>query len=177
MKIAKIVKIRKIIWACLFGSSVHFFSDSVLAQEQILVGQVVAVSDGDTLKVLDDGLQLHVIRLMGIDAPEKAQAFGQQAKHSLARMVFQQRVSVVWSKKDKYGRTVGKVLRLDGQDVCMEQVALGMAWHYKQYASEQFSDDRLRYADAHINAKEAQIGLWQDPSAVPPWSWRHAGKH
>lgn len=51
-----------------------------LLYAETIVGQVVAVSDGDTIKVLDDSKKLFVIRLMGIDAPEKAQPFGQRAK-------------------------------------------------------------------------------------------------
>ena len=39
-------------------------------------GKVVAVTDGDTIKVLDDNKLQHKIRLTGIDAPEKAQPFG-----------------------------------------------------------------------------------------------------
>lgn len=43
-------------------------------------GRVVGISDGDTLTVIDTRHQQHKIRLMGIDAPEKAQPFGQRIK-------------------------------------------------------------------------------------------------
>jgi endonuclease YncB( thermonuclease family) len=43
-------------------------------------GRVVGVADGDTLTVLDASKQQHKIRLDGIDAPEKAQPFGQRSK-------------------------------------------------------------------------------------------------
>jgi endonuclease YncB( thermonuclease family) len=36
-----------------------------------LTGKVVAISDGDTLTILDDSKAQHKIRLAGIDAPEK----------------------------------------------------------------------------------------------------------
>lgn len=36
-----------------------------------LQGKVVGVSDGDTITVLDAGLQQHRVRLTGIDAPER----------------------------------------------------------------------------------------------------------
>ena len=39
-----------------------------------LHGKVVAVSDADTVTVLDADKHQHRIRLAGIDAPEKAQA-------------------------------------------------------------------------------------------------------
>ena len=47
-------------------------------------GRVVGVADGDTLTVLDDTNQQHKIRLAGINAPEKAQPFGQVGKQRLS---------------------------------------------------------------------------------------------
>ena len=43
-------------------------------------GRVVGVADGDTITVLDADKSRHKIRLAGIDAPEKKQAFGQLPK-------------------------------------------------------------------------------------------------
>ncbi len=124
----------------------------LVSYADVLPGHVIGVSDGDTITVLDDTKQRHVIRLMGIDAPEKAQAFGQKAKQSLADLVFDRDVSVTWFKKDRYERTVGQV-RLDDRDVCLEQIKRGFAWHYKQYEREQSVEDRSRYANA-----EEQVG-------------------
>ena len=39
---------------------------------------MVGVSDGDTITVLNDAKVQHKIRLAGIDAPEKGQAFGER---------------------------------------------------------------------------------------------------
>lgn len=143
-----------------------------IAHAEVLFGRVVGVSDGDTITVLDDNKQRHVIRLMGIDAPEKAQAFGQKAKESLSELVFDRDVSVTWFKRDRYGRTVGQV-RLDDTDVCLEQIKLGLAWHYKQYQREQSEDDRSRYADAEKEARSARIGLWVDDKPTEPSKFRH----
>ena len=66
-----------------------------VAAEQF-TGVVVGVSDGDTVKVLDEMKQVHTVRLMGIDAPEKAQAFGQASKQSLSDLVYMKPVSVEW---------------------------------------------------------------------------------
>ena len=138
----------------------------------VLQGNVVGVSDGDTVKVLDAAKQLHTVRLMGIDAPEKAQPYGQRSKQSLSEMVFQRQVTVEWEKKDKYGRTVGKITSSDGVDVCLEQVNRGMAWHYKEYASEQSLEDRASYSAAELTARSKKVGLWRDQSPIPPWEWR-----
>ena len=140
-----------------------------------LQGKVVNVADGDTLTVLDDKKTQHKIRLQGIDAPEKAQAFGQKSKQSLNQLVHSKMVTVEFEKNDKYGRTVGKVL-LNGTDVCLEQIKLGMAWHYKQYQSEQSKEDREIYAQAEQLAKSQGIGLWRDKNPMPPWDFRQQTK-
>ena len=138
----------------------------------VIYGRVVGVNDGDTVKVLDAVQQLHTVRLMGIDAPEKAQPYGRRSKQSLSEMIFQRQVSVEWEKKDKYGRTVGKITSSDGVDVCLEQVNRGMAWHYKEYASEQSLEDRASYSAAELTARSKKVGLWRDLSPIPPWEWR-----
>ena len=43
-----------------------------------LRGKVVSIADGDTITVLDADKKQHKVRLTGIDAPEKKQAFGGQ---------------------------------------------------------------------------------------------------
>jgi endonuclease YncB( thermonuclease family) len=138
----------------------------------VLSGQVVGVSDGDTLKVLDSEKKVHTIRLMGIDAPEKSQAFGQRSKQSLSSMTFEQQVQVHWDKRDKYGRVVGQVRTLSGADVCLIQIKHGMAWHYKQYMSEQSPVEQATYAQAENHARSERIGLWRDADPTPPWVWR-----
>ncbi len=67
-----------------------------------LQGKVVGVSDGDTLTVLDASNQERRIRLAGIDAPEKSQAFGSRSKQHLSDLVFGKTVVVDWNKTDKY---------------------------------------------------------------------------
>ena len=144
-----------------------------IAHADVLLGHVISVSDGDTITVLDDNKQRHVIRLMGIDAPEKAQAYGQKAKESLSDLVFNKEVSVTWFKRDRYGRTVGQVY-VDDTDVCLEQIKRGLAWHYKDYEREQSVEDRTRYAIAEEQARITRIGLWADSNAIEPSKFRHS---
>ena len=156
----------------------HLLVLSVLAfahisHADVLHGLVVAVSDGDTITVLDESKQQHKIRLMGIDAPEKKQAYGQRSKESLSELVYMKDVDVTWTKRDRYGRTVGQV-SVDGTDMCLEQIKRGMAWHYKQYQREQAESDRLIYADAEEQARIAKLGLWIDLKPIEPSNFRHA---
>lgn len=162
------------IWCLKYLLGIALCLLSLIGTAAELNGLVISVSDGDTIKILDDNQHMHTVRLVGIDAPEKNQAFGQSSKQSLSGLIYKHRVSVEWPKRDKYGRIVGKVLAENGLDLCLEQIILGMAWHYKKYANEQSADDRVRYAEAEKNARESMAGLWQDDSPVPPWEWRHS---
>ena len=134
-------------------------------------GKVVGVADGDTITVLDADKVQHKIRLTGIDAPEKRQAFWTYSKQSLSDMVYNKTVTVETVKRDRYGRELGKVLA-DGKDVNLEQIRAGMAWHYKAYQRDQSAADRQTYAEAENEAMAARRGLWDDPEPVPPWEWR-----
>ena len=69
------------------------------------------MADGDTITVLNDAHTHHKIRLTGIDAPEKRQAFGNVSKQSLVEQVAGQSVAVEWVKVDKYGRKLGMALQ------------------------------------------------------------------
>lgn len=106
-------------------------------------------------------------------APEKKQAFGKRSRQSLATMIFSKTVSVEWNKRDRYGRTVGKIM-INGVDANLAQVKAGMAWWYEKYRKEQLPADQRLYAEAEQHAKTARVGLWRDPVPVAPWEWRSA---
>lgn len=134
-------------------------------------GTVVGTADGDTLTLLDDGKTVHRIRLDGIDAPERSQAWGQRARQSLVGLAHGRRAVADCAKTDRYGRAVCRVT-VDGIDVGLEQIRRGLAWHYVKYAHEQSSADRVRYAGAEEQARSARQGLWTVPGAIAPWDYR-----
>ncbi|SEA52096.1 thermonuclease family protein [Acidovorax soli] len=146
---------------------------TMAAVADTLDGKVVGVSDGDTVTLLTAEHRQIKIRIAGIDAPEKAQAFGQAAKKAMSACAFGKAASVEWKKLDRYGRTIGQ-LSVDGVDCGLRQVELGLAWHYKAYEREQAPTDRQAYAEAEKAAKEAGKGLWSDPKPQPPWEFRHS---
>ena len=150
---------------------------------ETFLGRVVAVSDGDTISVLDERNEQHKIRIAGIDAPEKRQAFGERSKQSLARMILGHPVQVEWKKTDKYRRLIGKVLAQQAgcrSNACpknlddgLAQIASGLAWHYKKYEREQSPEDRDLYAQTETRAHSQKIGLWSETTPIPPWDFRH----
>ena len=147
-----------------------------VAAAETLTGRVVGIADGDTFTILDAGNQQHRIRLNGIDAPEKSQAFGNVSKQNLSRLAFGRGAVADCPKVDRYGRQVC-VVRVDGVDLGLAQVGAGLAWWYRKYAKEQSAQDRATYAAVEQEAQEAKRGLWRDKDPVPPWDWRKRGSH
>jgi endonuclease YncB( thermonuclease family) len=141
------------------------------ALSETLSGRVVGITDGDTLKILDNDKQQHKIRLAGIDAPESKQPFGTKSKQSLAEMVFQKDVTLECGKTDRYKRLICAVM-LEGEDINLKQVESGMAWWYRKYAKEQTAEQRKTYESAETDAKGRKVGLWADAWPMPPWEFR-----
>jgi endonuclease YncB( thermonuclease family) len=135
-------------------------------------GKVVRVVDGDTLDVLADGPVVHRVRLAGIDAPESGQPFGARARLRLLAFADGERVEVDWSKRDKYGRIVGKLI-CNGRDLNLAMVRTGFAWWFREYAGEQSAVDQLLYETAEDRARAERLGLWAEPETVALWGWRH----
>ena len=100
-------------------------------------GKVVGVADGDSITVLRDREQVKV-RLVDIDAPERAQPFGNRSKQALEALVKGQEVLVVEHGHDRYHRTLGRIYRGD-LGVNAEEVRQGMAWVFRQYAKDTHS--------------------------------------
>lgn len=132
-------------------------------------GKVVSIADGDTITVLDSEKVQHKIRLEGIDAPERGQAFGTKSREKLSELVGEKEVVVTWEKKDRYGRILGDVY-LGDRLINLEMVQEGLVWHYKQYSKSK------ELAEAEEEARRAKKGLWGDKSPEPPWEFRKKGR-
>jgi len=130
---------------------------------------VIGVADGDTLTVLCNGSKQVKIRLSEIDAPEKRQPFGNRSMQSLSGMCLQKKAKIKPQTKDRYGRTVARVI-CDGIDANEEQVKRGMAWVYDKYVR-----DRNLYP-IQDKARVSKIGLWADSNPIKPWEYRRQNK-
>ena len=148
----------------------YFISGLALSDYLNCPCKVVKVTDGDTVHVLDQSTVKHKIRLGGIDAPEKKQAFGNKSKQNLANLVAGEQDEVEYNKRDRYGRIIGKLIK-DGQDINLIQIKHGYAWHYKYCLKDQTKLDRDLYSSAETEAREKRLGLWVE-AAMPPWGFR-----
>jgi len=163
---------------------------------ETLRGVVIVVIDGDTVlfKPDHDGAQSRAflkVRLADIDAPEKDQAYGDIATHTLKALVLNQPVEINTVATDAYGRRIAH-LQKGALRINTEMVRLGLAWSYDstrtsvrsgsehpQGASRSFraSSRYQRNAEgvaAQDEARRALRGLWVDAAPTPPWVWRRA---
>lgn len=134
----------------------------------------ITVSDGDTISFNNMGQRVRV-RLLGIDAPEKAQVYGPQSREALKKCISNGNGQVYYNKKDGYGRILGMV-KVNQVNCNIEQVVGGHAWFYEQYANEVPLPIRTKLAAGQSAAKQKRIGLWQEIEPQAPWVWRKTSK-
>lgn len=135
-----------------------------------ITGKVVAARDGERLTIWVDRQRNVDVRLFGIDAPERSQAFGTQSWKRLGELMVGKTVTVKTRGADDYNRILGEVLSpVELSNVNLMLVSEGLAWH-----DVQFAKDRHDIREAEDMARRAKSGLWSDPNPVAPWEFRKA---
>jgi len=138
---------------------------------------VTRVLDGDTFHCLPGttiaGAKIHKdgtisVRLRGIDAPEKAQAYGMEAKESLKELIGRKTVKLDVKDIDRYGRVAVYVF-VGSMNVNLEQVKRGFAWAYTEYLDRPYASE---FYEAEKQARKQRLGLWKELNPTPPWEWR-----
>lgn len=128
--------------------------------------QLLKIYDGDTVKLQGPNGQFK-LRLTGIDAPERNQAYGKKSRRALRKLCQRHTTSIAvkLSGMDQYKRYLGR-LYCNGQDASLHLAARGLAWHNVYYSND------LAIFIAQREAQMAKRGLWQQPKPTPPWVWR-----
>ena len=132
-----------------------------------LDGKVVKVADGDTITILTDSKEQVKIRLFGIDAPEKKQAYGEKSREFLSSLIAGKIVNIKEKHTDRYGSTVG-VVYYNNTDINKKMVLNGYAWAYTRYSKD--------YVSEHNKARASKFGLWADPNPIEPQDFRRASR-
>jgi endonuclease YncB( thermonuclease family) len=94
------------------------------AENDVLVGKVLKIVDGDTADVLLDSGKIRV-RLHGIDAPETDQPYVDDATALLSRLIAGQEVELEVVEQDRYDRMVSRV-HVGGKDANAEMIKRGL---------------------------------------------------
>ncbi|MDQ5931421.1 MAG: micrococcal nuclease [Patescibacteria group bacterium] len=135
-------------------------------------GQVAAVNprvtrvvDGDTFEV-SIGDTVEKVRMLGIDTPESVdprrpvQCFAKEATKKLKELIEGQEVVLTQDysndDRDKYGRMLRYVARMDGLLVNEEMIKEGYAYAYIKFPFER----REAYLKLQTGARTMGRGLW-----------------
>ena len=60
----------------------------IVLSAKVMTGKVVKIADGDTFTLLINGNEQVKVRIDGIDAPERGQAYSKSAKAYLSSMIW-----------------------------------------------------------------------------------------
>lgn len=126
------------------------------AAAEPISGKVVAVPNGDTLVILDAAGKRHRIALADIDAPERRQASGLDARRSLAELCLK-----------KEAQSDAGHVTCNGVNANAEQVRRGWAW-----VSPKQTQPGAALIELEAHARLRQIGLWAGEQPLAPWEWR-----
>ncbi|MEA5522910.1 thermonuclease family protein [Limnoraphis robusta] len=129
-----------------------------------------SVYDGDTIRVTDGQNELK-IRFACVDAPEKQQPGGIEARDGLRRILESDRniVKLNIITTDRYGRNVAEVWTREGL-VQSQLAGQGLVYPYERYKSDCPSWDAVERAGEYAIANS--LGVWGDRNAVKPWDYR-----
>ena len=125
------------------------------------------VTDGDTIKILNNKIRLH-----GIDAPEKKQNCTKNAKEYNCGIVATEALinkisknvvkCLIQKNKDRYNRFIG-VCFVDQENLNKWMVKNGYAVAYRRYSKNYILDED--------SAKKNKLGLWSGVF-LNPEKWR-----
>jgi len=164
-----VVLIFLLLTGCTSNTPTTTVEPPTVQRQELQIAKVVGIVDGDTIDVLIDGNQQQRLRLNGIDAPERGQPFGNNAKQFLSKQLMGKQIEYASLDTDRYERVIAEIY-VNDQRIGLSLVEAGLAWHYEKY-----SDDE-ELAAAQSKAKELKLGLWSDPRFIAPWDWRKLSK-
>jgi endonuclease YncB( thermonuclease family) len=146
----------------------------VSADAASLFGKVIDVSSGDVITIYNLNRPVRV-KLMGVDAPEMNQAFGDVAKKHLSDLVFEKSVLVEYAGIAADSSLTGRVL-LNDADIGAQMIRDGVAWFDPGSGNRLSANDREVYQQSEQAARSEKRGLWQEENPVAPWEFVKAEK-
>ncbi len=130
-----------------------------------LSGKVKSVIDGNTIEIEGNNMEIRTIQLAGIDSPELGQAFGEDAKKHLEKLILQKNVVISFTGKDRWGNQLATVLIDGSTDIRVELLKEGLAWTAERNPLPELESVK---ESARKNTK----GLWIENNPTPPWIYR-----
>lgn len=123
--------------------------------------KVVDVFDGDTLIVSLEG-RAEIIKLFGVDSPEKEQPFGLEARSFTSDLVSGRIIRVIPIEKGRY-----EMVKVYHENKCLNEELLkaGYAWYNIDGSIDE------QWVQMEQQARYDRKGLWSEENPVPPWQY------
>lgn len=139
------------------------------ANAATLFGRVIEVNSGDVITIFNLNRPVR-IKLLGVDAPEVDQPFGEVAKKHLSDLVYDRSVVVEYSGIAADSSLRGRVL-LNNSDIGAQMIRDGAAWFDPNNQERLSPMDREVYRHSEQAARNERRGLWQAENPVAPWEF------
>jgi len=134
-----------------------------------LYGKVIEVNSGDVITIFNLNRPVRV-KLLGVDAPELNQAFGDVAKKHLYDLLFDKSVLVHYSGIAADQSLTGRVLLSDA-DIGAQMIRDGAAWFDLNNMDRLSATERDVYQQSEMAARNERRGLWQQANPTAPWEF------
>lgn len=134
-----------------------------------LYGKVIEVNSGDVITIFNLNRPVRV-KLLGVDAPELNQAFGDVAKKHLYDLLFDKSVLVHYSGIAADQSLTGRVL-LNDADIGAQMIRDGAAWLDPNNMDRLSATERDVYQQSEMAARSERRGLWQQANPTAPWEF------
>ncbi len=141
---------KQIVLTILFLTSGLFYYQ--LTEQKLTSSTVTKITDGDTIKTAEG----QIIRLIGINTPEKNQPFYQEATDYLSQQIQNKTIQIETHGTDKYGRTLGYIF-LEKKNINEQILKQGLATLYYYEKDKHYK----KLMKAEEQARQNQRNLWQ----------------
>ncbi len=139
------------------------FLPTLLFSNEYIRAHVERVVDGDTFVVRLDN-EIKTVKIWGVEAPERRQYYGVNAKLKLLSLIQKKDVKIrVVEQADKL--IIGEVFLDDRENLAEKLLSEGYLWWDRKGGNS-------RYEIFEENAKFRRVGLWRNKHAVAPWDFR-----
>lgn len=137
---------------------IFLITSNILSQEKVL-----RIIDGDTFELFSG----EIVRLIGINAPEINDKYGNKSKEYLVNLIQAKDVILksdsITKDKDIYGRLL-RYVYLNNEDINKKMILNGYALVYSKYLFTKIEE----YKEAEQLARNEKIGLWKDEKIISP---------
>lgn len=140
--------------------------------EEILIGKVLAIGDGDTFYLrTQDGRELW-IALWGVECPDVGEKVGMKARRYAEKAVLGREIGFqMVIAREETERSYGRVVYRGSEDLARDLLRMGMAVWIRSVAP-----DATDYEEAQKAAQTERLGVWEqlrppdesDSSSVTP---------